>query len=58
MNDLGKRNPDKLEEMVALWEQYSADNGVLDISLDISGKVSEPGHAVYDTSGPADWSRQ
>ncbi len=39
LNDLGKKNPEKLEEMIALWEQYRADNGVLDISLDISGKV-------------------
>lgn len=37
--DVGAQNPDKLMEMVALWEQYKEDNGVLDISLDVSGAV-------------------
>ena len=34
--DLGEQNTDKLNELVALWEQYKTDNGVLDISLDLS----------------------
>jgi arylsulfatase len=39
LDDLGKQHPDKLREMVARWEQYKKDNGVLDISLDLSEKV-------------------
>ena len=39
LNDLSKQYPDRLEEMVARWEQYKKDNGVLDISLDLSGIV-------------------
>jgi hypothetical protein len=39
LDDLGKQHPDKLGEMVARWEQYKKDNGVLDISLDLSEKV-------------------
>jgi arylsulfatase len=35
MNDLSKEHPEKLKEMVALWEQYKKDNKVLDISLDM-----------------------
>ena len=37
MIDLSKEHPGKVEEMVALWEQYREDNGVLDISYDLSG---------------------
>ena len=37
MNDLSDQYPDKVREMVALWEQYKIDNTVLDISLDLSG---------------------
>jgi len=37
MIDLGKQHPRKLEEMIALWEQYKIENNVLDISLDLSG---------------------
>jgi arylsulfatase len=37
MNDLSKEYPEKLKEMVSLWEQYKKDNKVLDISLDLSG---------------------
>jgi arylsulfatase len=37
--DLSAQHPEKLEEMVGLWEQYKTDNGVLDISLDLSDKV-------------------
>ena len=37
MTDLGKRYPRKIEEMIALWEQYKIENNVLDISLDLSG---------------------
>jgi len=36
MNDLSGQHPDRLEEMVARWEQYKKDNGVLDISYDLS----------------------
>jgi arylsulfatase A-like enzyme len=36
MNDLSGRHPDQLKKMVARWEQYKMDNGVLDISLDMS----------------------
>jgi arylsulfatase len=32
-DDLGKQNPDKLKKMIALWEQYRKDNGVLDIDV-------------------------
>jgi arylsulfatase len=37
MNDLSGKHPDRLENMIARWEQYERDNGVLDISLDLSG---------------------
>jgi arylsulfatase A-like enzyme len=37
--DLSSENPEKVEEMVALWEQYSEDNSVLDISYDLSDAV-------------------
>ena len=36
LNDLSKQYPDKLKEMVALWEQYKKENKVLDISMDMS----------------------
>jgi hypothetical protein len=36
MNDLSGKHPDRLEDMVARWEKYKIDNGVLDISLDLS----------------------
>jgi len=39
INDLSSEHPEKVEEMVALWEQYKEDNTVLDISLDLSGVV-------------------
>ncbi|MBW1743878.1 MAG: sulfatase-like hydrolase/transferase [Deltaproteobacteria bacterium] len=39
MNDLSSEYPEKFKEMVALWKQYKKDNGVLDISLDLSEKV-------------------
>jgi arylsulfatase A-like enzyme len=32
LNDLGKKHPQKLRELVARWEQYRTDNGVLDLS--------------------------
>ena len=32
--DLGKKRPQKLAELVARWEQYKKDNGVLDLSSD------------------------
>jgi arylsulfatase len=37
INDLSAEHPDKVAEMVALWDQYKKDNKVLDISLDLSG---------------------
>jgi arylsulfatase len=39
MNDLSGDNPEKLAEMVALWEQYKEDNGVLDAALDLGEMV-------------------
>jgi arylsulfatase len=39
MNDLSSEHPDRVETMVAMWEQYKADNTVLDISLDLAEKV-------------------
>ena len=36
MNDLSGQHPDRLKGMVARWEQYKNDNGVLDISYDLS----------------------
>ncbi len=36
MNDLSEQLSDRLDDMVARWEQYKKDNGVLDISLDLS----------------------
>ncbi len=38
LTDLSTQHPEKLEGMIALWEQYKADNGVLDITLDVSDK--------------------
>ncbi len=32
LNDLGKKHPKKLKELVARWEHYKKDNGVLDLS--------------------------
>jgi arylsulfatase len=32
LNDLSKQHPGKLKALVARWEQYSKDNGVLDLS--------------------------
>jgi arylsulfatase A-like enzyme len=33
LNDLGKEHPQKLAELVARWELYKIENGVLDLSL-------------------------
>ena len=38
-NDLSSEYPQKLEDMITLWEQYKKDNTVLDIALDLSGAV-------------------
>ena len=38
-NDLSSENPEKVQEMIALWERYRKDNTVLDISYDLSGAV-------------------
>ena len=35
LNDLSATHPERLAELVALWEQYKADNGVLEISAGI-----------------------
>ena len=32
LNDIGKKHPQKLKELVARWEQYKQANGVLDLS--------------------------
>ena len=32
LNDLAKKHPQKLEELVTRWEQYEEENGVLDLS--------------------------
>ncbi|MHC4136681.1 MAG: sulfatase/phosphatase domain-containing protein [Planctomycetota bacterium] len=37
MNDLSGKHPERLEAMIARWEQYKKDNGGLDIALDHSG---------------------
>ena len=37
LNDRSHELPEKVVEMIALWEQYAEDNGVLDIALDLSG---------------------
>ena len=39
MHDLGGEHPERLERMVAMWEQYKIDNEVLDISLDLTEMV-------------------
>lgn len=39
MNDLSADYPDKLAEMIALWERYKEDNGVLDVALDLGELV-------------------
>ena len=36
LNDLSANHPQKLEDMVRMWEQYKDDNAVLDASLDLS----------------------
>jgi arylsulfatase len=38
-NDLSSEYPEKVQEMIALWERYKKDNAVLDISYDLSGAV-------------------
>ena len=38
LNDLSAENPEKRREMIALWEQYTKENGVLDTSMDLSGE--------------------
>jgi arylsulfatase A-like enzyme len=42
MKDLSKQHPDKLKKMVSQWEQYRQDNGILDVSYDLSEMVKEP----------------
>ena len=34
LNDLSGEFPERLAEMIALWERYKEENGVLDIALD------------------------
>ncbi len=38
-NDLSNEYPDKVQEMIILWEQYKKDNTVLDISYDLADAV-------------------
>jgi arylsulfatase A-like enzyme len=38
LNDIGKQYPDRLKEMITLWEQYKVDNKVLEISFDLPGQ--------------------
>ena len=38
LKDLSDENPEKRKEMIALWEQYTEENGVLDTSMDLSGE--------------------
>ena len=35
LNDLSKQHPDKLKEMIALWEKYKRENKVLDIAFEL-----------------------
>ena len=35
LNDLSKQHPDKLKEMIVLWEKYKIENNALDISFDL-----------------------
>ena len=37
INDLSGQHPDRLAEMIARWEQYKEDNGVLDVAFDLAG---------------------
>jgi len=39
LTDLSEEFPDDREKLIALWEQYRQDNGVLDISLDAAGLI-------------------
>ncbi len=39
LKDLSKSLPDKLKELIALWDKYKEENGVLDISVDLSENV-------------------
>lgn len=39
MNDLGGEQPERLEQMVAMWEQYKTDNKVIDLSLDLAEMI-------------------
>jgi arylsulfatase len=39
MNDISGEYPDRLAEMIALWEGYKEANGVLDVALDLAEKV-------------------
>ncbi len=39
MNDLSGEDPDRLAEMIALWEGYKESNGVLDIALDLAERI-------------------
>ena len=35
-NNLSGEHPDKVTNMVKMWEQYKDDNTVLDVSLDLT----------------------
>jgi len=39
LNDMSKQRPDQRVALVAMWEQYRKDNGVLDVSFDIADQL-------------------
>jgi arylsulfatase len=39
MNNLSSEYPERVKQMVALWDQYKEDNTVLDVSLDLEEKL-------------------
>lgn len=42
LNDLGKKYPEKLKAMVAGWEGYQKENGVLNLTFDVARKLKKP----------------
>ena len=39
LNDMSKQRPNQLEALVAMWDQYRKDNGVLDVSFDVADQL-------------------
>ena len=39
LNDLSSTYPEKIGDMIKMWEQYKEDNTVLDVSLDLSRAI-------------------